>query len=423
MSNPASPRSGVTSDDGALLGERELRGWYLFFGIGSLAAAGVILAFPHRSVLGSTISALLCLGLFGLYTLIARPTQTGMRNNHPRSVAYLAIAVVVLGVAVGLNPQASVALFVISPQIFMMLSRRWAIVAVIVVNLGGFVGNVISGNYTKSPEAMWEGIAVTVGINLLSIFFGMRLIVIAEQNSARAVLIRELEEKQDEVARLSEEQGVSKERERIAREMHDTLAQGFTSILTLSRAMAAEFESDPELAKRHLALVTETAQQNLQESRRIIAALSPADLTESSLVQAIERVAARVSAETSMSVDLTVDGEARTVLPAIEVVALRVCQESLNNVRKHAQASRAHIELGYTDDAIEMDIRDDGRGFDAGARTDGFGLSGMRSRVLEVGGTLEVSSAVGDGTSVRVRLPRAPLIDAPSKTHPIEENS
>ncbi|MGO7983443.1 sensor histidine kinase, partial [Rhizobium johnstonii] len=115
--------------------------------------------------------------------------------------------------------------------------------------------------------------------------------------------------------------------------MHDTLAQGFTSIITLGHAVERELDAHPSEARRHIALMTETAQENLQESRRIIAALSPGGLEQGTLEQALARLADRFTAETDVLAVLETSGERRAIPRPIEVVALRVVQEALANVR------------------------------------------------------------------------------------------
>lgn len=151
--------------------------------------------------------------------------------------------------------------------------------------------------------------------------------------------------------------------------------------------------------------MTETAQENLQESRRIIAAMTPGRLAEATLGQALGRVARRFEEETGVPVAFRIEGEARQAPPAVEVVALRVLQEALANVRKHAAASEVEAELAYRADAVALTVHDDGRGFDPSAPRDGFGLDGMQARVREAGGEFELTTAPGDGTRLRVVLP------------------
>nr|WP_281371347.1 sensor histidine kinase [Leifsonia naganoensis] len=263
---------------------------------------------------------------------------------------------------------------------------------------------------------------MTLLVIAFSIFFGHRVAAVSKQSAERGRLIDRLRQQQKEIAQLSEQQGAAAERERIAREMHDTLAQGFTSIVTLGHAVQGELAADPAAARRHVELMTETAQENLQESRRIIAAMSPGRLNGSPLPEVLERVVARFAEESGVSAGFVVDGEARPAPPAVDVVALRLLQESLSNVRKHAAARTVDVELAYLPDAVRLRVTDDGRGFDRDAPRGGYGLDGMAARVREAGGRFEVESEPGRGTGITAELP-APAVSAtaPDPTTPTEE--
>jgi signal transduction histidine kinase len=189
----------------------------------------------------------------------------------------------------------------------------------------------------------------------------------------------------------------------MAREIHDTLAQGFTSLLMLIQAVEAELDHDMPQARRHLALMDETARQNLAEARALVADGTPADLAGATLPDALFRLTARHFAK------LAVTGRVRPLPAGAEVVALRSCQEALTNCRKHAGSSATvTIDLDYADENLTLSVRDDGHGFDPGAACDGYGLAGLRARATEVGGTVRVHSAPGGGTTVTVRLPVPP---------------
>jgi signal transduction histidine kinase len=168
----------------------------------------------------------------------------------------------------------------------------------------------------------------------------------------------------------------------------------------LIQAVETELDHDLPQARRHLALMDETARQNLAEARALVAGGAPADLDGSSLPDALRRLAARHDAT------LEVTGPVRALPAAPEVVALRACQEALANARKHAGSSAAAgIAMTYAADTLTVSVRDEGCGFDTGAVSDGYGLAGLRARAAEVGGTAQVRSAPGDGTTVTVRLP------------------
>jgi signal transduction histidine kinase len=136
----------------------------------------------------------------------------------------------------------------------------------------------------------------------------------------------------------------------------------------------------------------------------LVAALAPADLTESSVVDAIGRQAARLTEETGVAAEFVVQGERRPLPTGVDVVLLRTVQESLSNVRKHAHAKTAEIVLSYQDDSVVLLVTDDGKGFDPESASDGFGLRGMRSRVDQVGGSMSVTSSPGAGATVELEV-------------------
>ncbi len=377
--------------------------WIGYSAAATLASVVLILANPISGWPRTVTSAGLVLALFPVYWMLARPSRAGIRGNTWRAWTYVGITTAVYFVAYGLNNWANIALFIVSPQFFLVLSALPAAIAIIVINLGGVLVRWLVGDLDPGDVAGTLGL--TVLVIAVSVYFSNRITSVTKQSRERGLLIERLREQQREIAELSEQQGAATERERIAREMHDTLAQGFTSIVTLGHAVQGELDTDPATARRHVELMTETAQENLQESRRIIAALTPGRLAESTLEQALGRVAGRFEEETGVPVAFRVSGEPHPATPAVEVVALRVFQEALANIRKHAAAAGVQAELAYRDDSVALTVADDGRGFDRTAPREGYGIDGMEQRVREAGGSFQLSTAPGDGTRLAVTLP------------------
>ncbi|MFN8107616.1 MAG: sensor histidine kinase [Nocardioidaceae bacterium] len=205
-----------------------------------------------------------------------------------------------------------------------------------------------------------------------------------------------------ELSQAQHEAGAMAERTRLARDIHDTLAQGFASILILSRAGQAA-TTDRE---RLLGQIEQTAADNLEESRRIVAALAPAALEDEKLAAALKRLAARLEDETQIKTEVTTPyGEDLTIEQ--EIALLRVAQSALANVRQHARAQRVWISLDRQDDRVRMIVKDDGIGIDPATRHDsesGFGLAAMRSRLLELGGDLSIINSK-PGTTLTASLP------------------
>jgi signal transduction histidine kinase len=204
---------------------------------------------------------------------------------------------------------------------------------------------------------------------------------------------------------------VLEERQRLAREIHDTLAQGFTSIVMHLEAAEQGLPGEPETIQRHLDEARRTARDSLEQARRLVWALRPAHLERASLPEALARVAARWSEGLGVEAHVTTTGTGTPLPPEIEVTLLRALQEALTNVSKHAQASQVTVTLSYMDDLVALDVQDNGTGFEptqaqsATQPVDGFGLTAMRERVEQLGGTLRVESAPGEGTTLAIEIP------------------
>ncbi|MFF4418296.1 sensor histidine kinase [Streptosporangium sp. NPDC001559] len=211
-----------------------------------------------------------------------------------------------------------------------------------------------------------------------------------------------LEENADLHAQLlaqAHEAGILDERQRMAREIHDTLAQGLTGIITQLRA--AQRVEDSET---HVALALDLARESLTEARRSVAALQPHQLDDAHLPEAMTTLARNWARSTGVDLHVEVTGDRIPLSPAIEVTLFRVAQEALTNVAKHAGATRAGLTLSYAGSVVLLDIRDDGTGIhDSDGR--GFGLSSMRQRLRGVGGSLEIESTPGEGTAVSATVP------------------
>jgi len=238
---------------------------------------------------------------------------------------------------------------------------------------------------------------IAVVSTAFALWLGFWIGRVIDQSAERGDLIDELERSRAEVARLSHEAGAAAERARLAGEIHDTLAQGFTSIITLLQA------ADPELRDERLALAVRTAKENLAESRALVAALSPAALASASLPDAVRRQASRFTAESGLPATVRVTGAERELPTATEVVLLRATQEALTNIRRHANARAVAVLLAFGETTVRLVVRDDGGGFTSSVQ--GFGLRGMRARAEQVAGALRVKSDPGRGTTIELEVP------------------
>ncbi|MFJ9025918.1 sensor histidine kinase [Streptomyces sp. NPDC102259] len=386
---------------GAYTWDRSFRIWDAYFAFVWLATVVFVLGTGHPGRPVRLVAAALLVLLIPLFVWVGRPL---LREDPPeprRALGYLVAAMALFLPSAVLVGETRLMTFALVPQCFMTLRIRWALVVVAVINLVPVVGWALV--WWPGDEAVFFNGMFAVVTFVFSTAVGTWIIRIIEQSQERASLIAELDTSRHEISRLSTAHGALAERERMAREIHDTLAQGFTSLLMLVQAVEAELDDDIAQARRHLALMDETARQNLAEARALVAGGAPADLHGASLPDALRRLAARHGTELRMT------GPVRPLPAGPEVVALRACQEALANARRHAGSSvTVGIALTYADEALTVSVRDDGCGFDPHTTTGGYGLAGLRARATEAGGTALVDSTPGDGTTVTVRLPVPP---------------
>lgn len=241
-----------------------------------------------------------------------------------------------------------------------------------------------------------------------------------DEGEYQRLAAEELRRTRAELAATQHEAGVLAERARLAREIHDTLAQGFSSIILVSRAAQRSLESgDLESTQESLTMLEATASENLAEARSFVRGLSSPVLSEVSLVESLSRLCSKTQREAAarggtLQCSFRLDGEPLELPQPYQVTLLRAAQASLANVWLHAQAGSAVVSLAFQGSEVTLDVYDDGRGFSPESLTDtalpradgsGFGLMSLRERVVAQGGTLAVESAPGEGTVVAVRLP------------------
>jgi signal transduction histidine kinase len=210
-----------------------------------------------------------------------------------------------------------------------------------------------------------------------------------------------------ENARLNEllvtrarEAGIAQERARMAREIHDTVAQGLTGIVTQLEAIGEL----PPAQERRLDTARALARTSLDEVRRSIDALRPGPLQHARLSDAVRQAVTAWSEQYEVPARFTVTGGPLPVHSEVEVTLLRAAQEALSNVGRHAQAGRVDVTLSYMEDVIVLDVRDDGAGFD-GTPTGGFGLTALRQRVSALSGSVAIESSPDGGTALSVTVP------------------
>jgi signal transduction histidine kinase len=405
--------SGATPDPAAesgVVSRRWLWPWHAYLAV---CAVVMVVLVARDTGTGPTARevALTCLVL-----IAASWAVVGARTAHDDTVDapdttgarwYILVVGVLFAAAVAADGIATYALFALCSMAFLCLSLRPALVAVALLNLAPVPVTIIR-------DGSGARLGAVIGIGLLGLTFaaliGTSIDRIARQSADRARLIAALEASRAEVAAFSHEAGTNAERARLAAEIHDTLAQGFTSIVTLIQAAESEVDSDRGAADRHLALALRTARENLAEARAMVTVLTPADLRAGTLADLVGRQVARLVEETGASASCAVAGIPADLPTAVEVVLVRAVQQSLTNVRTHAHATTVTVDLIGATDTVTLTVTDDGAGFDPTRPTDGdgprgYGLRGMRARAEQVGGTLTIRSAPGLGTTLTLELP------------------
>ncbi|MGX0119647.1 sensor histidine kinase [Corynebacterium otitidis] len=253
---------------------------------------------------------------------------------------------------------------------------------------------------------------------VVAIYYAFR--AVARVNVERQRLIDQLVATRGELADTQRRAGVAAERERIAHEIHDTVAQGLSSIQMLLYAADRDLqatgldEAAAEPVARRMAQARRTAAENLAEARAMIAALQPAALTRTSLESALRRVAESFAESGGVGIDVDVDGDARQLPMTVEAAILRIAQGALGNVVKHADASACRVTLGFAPDELRLDVVDNGKGFDpedVAARVGHVGLDAIRRRAADVGGELSIESRPGGPTALSVAIPAAGSAD------------
>ncbi|MBV6702278.1 sensor histidine kinase [Kitasatospora aureofaciens] len=377
---------------------RILRRWYAVSWVLLGVCPPVISVLNHGGTTKYWSLALLAVIALCYATVVAFPRSPVLRPH-----TFLGVLVLGLG-ALSLLRGDGAALFIVSLPHFWLFARspRHSIAFSGAAATATVVG--IIRHQSRHVEDFSTGnIVFTLIGYTASVLLGLGVVRIVEQSDERARrLASELESAQLRLAEAHKLQGATEERERLAREIHDTLAQGFASIIVLAEAARSSLDTDPGRSARQLLSIENTARENFAEARVLVGSAPQSGLALGSVAGTLRRTLDRFTEDTGLTV--TAD------LPDVEcdqptrIALLRCTQESLANVRKHAAASAVEIVLTPSPYGVELEITDDGRGFVV-EDSHGFGLNGMRNRLAELGGELTVTSSLGDGTRVLAVIP------------------
>jgi signal transduction histidine kinase len=405
--------------------ERALRvAPYVLLAVSTLLASMADELIEHRTAahrLGTLGVALLAAGWM-LWMVTLHPSWAGRRRLM---ALYCAGLLVLLAVLVTRSPWFG--LFALTGYLhtWELLAGRWrvaGVTATAVLHVTAIFGGRPPDPNLPAVAAFVLMVAVTAS---LAVAFSRWGEITTEQNEQRKRIIVELGEAnakleaalaenaelQERLLAQARAAGTQDERQRMAREIHDTLAQGLTGIIT--QVQAARNATDrPADWRRHLDNAVDLARESLSEARRTVRAVGPEPLDGAGLPEALADVVERWSGRHGVRAELHTTGTVRPLHPEVEVALLRTAQEALANVAKHAGASRVGLTLSYLADLVTLDVRDDGVGFDPdrvhGDGDGGFGLTVMRQRVGRLAGTLEIESEPGAGTAVFAGVPTIP---------------
>jgi signal transduction histidine kinase len=359
----------------------------------------------------SSVSRTLALAAIGAmavwYLLLGRRVRLAATPDamSSQAIVYTTGLVLLFAFAVLQVPNTWFLGFALFPHISEVVPFRRVALVTSVMNL---IAAFSVGYHDRTVSGIATAAAFAIMAIAFSMAFGGYITRIITQSEERADLIAQLEETRAELAEVSREAGALAERQRLATDIHDTLAQGFSSIVMLIQAAEAELDRNPDTpaaARGQLSLAEQTARENLAEARTLVGGLAPAALQAGTLEDALRRITERAGAELGITASFDSDGTGHRLPAATEVVLLRTGQEALANVRKHAAARQVAVRLRYARDRVSLEVTDDGAGFDPELVNGGYGLAGMRARVDEAGGTVAVRSAPAQGTSVRVEVP------------------
>jgi signal transduction histidine kinase len=406
-------------------------------------------------VAGLVLSGLAAAWMLGVYTL--RPAW----RDRPRVMAVFIAVLLVIGAFLVLdNTIFGLYTFTIYFYVIRYLLWPWRLLGAAAVGLLAATSQAYGVNKDSATGLFIYLIIVAVNVAIALAYTWSRWInecALGELSTANRKLEATLTENaglQQQLLTQAREAGVLDERQRMAREIHDTLAQGLTGIITQLQAADAAFSdaafnhgaaADPPGWRRHFDAATALARDSLSEARRSVEALRPESLETGRLSEALAEVAGRWSALHGIPAQVTTTGTARVMPPEAEFALLRTAQEALANVAKHAHATRVGVTLSYMEQEVALDVRDDGRGFDLAQRCaeaanghrsqvnhvnglvglsvsdalrhpvshsqpdhdGGFGLVSMRQRIENLAGTLQVESEPGFGTGISACIPVA----------------
>lgn len=375
---------------------RRLRADPALFSYGALAIGVGFAVVQHRQAPRMVVLVLLGAALTAGWLRLWSARWPGGPGTGQRGTIVLALVGSVLqGGLLALHHGFAILVLSLVPQYFTLLPFGVALLCGIAPSIGSEYSHrlAVLGAPAEYP---WMVAAI-------------RLLALAAVGVSFKLLMLQMDERKRLEARLVKEQrraGRLEERQRLAREIHDTLAQGFAGVVVhLERAEQVDAMVNSP-AKPLIELARSVAREGMEDARRMLAALRPEVLEQHNLPEAIGRCTAEWSRRSGVAATVSVTGTAAPTHPEIDLTVLRAVQECLANIARHAGARSVAVTLSYMGDVLALDVQDDGTGFDVERVTSGaYGLAGMRERTARLQGALTVESVPGEGTTVSMTLP------------------
>jgi signal transduction histidine kinase len=379
-----------------MIGKQWIQFWH-WLSLGMVTIAWLVtIADPKVETSQKILATALSLIWVAWYLLIVARAHD--RNNGGVAVTFI-FAYLISGALGTIHPIFLMLLFTFYGITFGSLVSRFAVPLIVLLSvlIVVMLTYTMTGTFQIEPSLAGSFLLTTA----FAIIIGLYIESIYKSAHSKQEMIERLQAAQADLAQAERQAGMWEERQRLAGEIHDTLAQGFTSIVMQLEAAEATLEDKPETAREHLTQARNTARESLGAARRFLWALRPDVLESEPLAKSLERLIRRFSEESDLNTHLEISGENR------------IAQEGLINVRKHAHAQSVTLTLSYFDNQVMLDIQDDGVGLTAHSETDspadplsiGYGLIALRERLTQLGGMLEIESTPDEGTTLVASIP------------------
>ena len=326
------------------------------------------------------------------------------RWRRPSPRTWLATVSGLCLAAVWVSPDFAWVSFAVFVAFATTLAPGLAVAAIVAMAAG--TGAILVGRWPDDGHWAAQIVGPLVGAAAAGALVGVGRVA-ASETAERQRLLDELLATRDDLARANLAAGAREERERLTGEIHDTLAQGFTSVVMAARRARRALDDDEAAAAvAEVDHIEDLGHAGIEAARRLMGAMAPVELDGRTLRSALVLLTVPEPRSGSPVTDIRFDGDDERLPVEIEGALLRIAQEALTNARRHAEARRVVVTLTCQPSTVSLDIVDDGVGFDADAVAGrGFGLSSMRGRAQQLGGTLHVDAEPGRGSTINATIP------------------